>query len=46
MCEKRLTAEEVNRYKRAFAIFDVSGDGAITTEVTLIKYPLDQNVKI
>ena len=35
MCEKKLSKEEINRYKRAFAIFDVEGEGTITTEVIL-----------
>ncbi len=33
MCEQRLSKEEVNKYKRAFAIFDDTGDGTITSEV-------------
>ena len=33
MCEQKLSKEEINRYKRAFAIFDVEGEGTITTEV-------------
>ena len=33
MCEKNLSKEEINKYKRAFAIFDADGDGTITTEV-------------
>ena len=35
MCEQRLSKEEVNKYKRAFAIFDDTGDGTITSEVIL-----------
>ena len=34
MCEQRLSKEEVNKYKRAFAIFDDTGDGTITSEVS------------
>ena len=33
MCEKNLSKEEINKYKRAFAIFDAEGDGTITTKV-------------
>ena len=31
--KKFLGKEEINKYKRAFAIFDVEGDGTITAEV-------------
>ena len=36
MCEQKLSKEELNKYKRAFAIFDVTGEGTITTEVIII----------
>ena len=36
MYEHELSKEEVNKYKRAFAIFDVNGEGTITIEVIII----------
>ena len=36
MCEQKLSKEEINKYKRAFAIFDAEGEGTITTEVIKI----------
>ena len=36
MCEQNLCKEEINKYKRAFAIFDAEGEGTITTEVIQI----------
>ena len=36
MCEQKLSKEELNKYKRAFAIFDVTGEGTITTEVIIL----------
>ena len=33
MCQAKLSKEELNKLKRAFAIFDVDGDGEITTKV-------------
>ena len=38
MCEQRLSKEELNKYKRAFAVFDVTREGTITTEVILMTY--------
>ena len=33
MFEERLPKEEITRLKRAFALFDVDGDGSISTKV-------------
>ena len=33
MCEEKLSKEELTRLRRAFALFDVDGDGTITTKV-------------
>ena len=33
MCEQKLSKEEINKYKRAFAIFDAEGEGTINIEV-------------
>ena len=50
MCEQKLSKEEINKYKRAFAIFDSEGDGTITTEVIritiLLKSTKNQEVNI
>ena len=37
MCQERMSKEEINRLRRAFAIFDVDGDGTITTNVSQAK---------
>ena len=42
MCEERVSKEELVRLRRAFAIFDVDGDGTITTEVSQKAWLLKQ----
>ena len=42
MCEERMSKEELVRLRRAFAIFDVDGDGTITTEVSQASWILKQ----
>ena len=32
MAQDKMPKEELNRLKKAFAIFDINGDGNITTE--------------
>jgi Ca2+-binding EF-hand superfamily protein len=33
MSQDKMPLEELNRFKQAFAIFDINGDGNITTQV-------------
>ena len=40
MCENKLSKEAVSRLKRAFAVFDVDGDGTICTQVCLASHTM------
>ena len=40
MCEASLSKEELSQLRRAFALFDVDGDGAITIDVMCLVFAL------
>ena len=38
-----MSKEEMNRLRRAFAVFDVDGDGTITTNVSQVSWFIENN---
>ena len=38
MCQEKMSKQELNKFKRAFEIFDIDGDGTFSTQVILLLY--------